>query len=53
MQEIEILNDEETGAPVVRLHGDAKAMAEAKGVTKVHISLSHSEVCVNTSRIVR
>ena len=44
MKDIEILNDPETGAPTVVLHGDAKAKAEEKGVSKVLISLSHSEV---------
>ncbi|KAF7312560.1 Fatty acid synthase subunit alpha [Mycena indigotica] len=43
MQDIEIVNDEQTGAPVVRLHGEAKAAADKKGVGKVMISLSHSE----------
>ncbi|PCH42040.1 fatty acid synthase [Wolfiporia cocos MD-104 SS10] len=42
MKDIEILPDE-TGAPTVALHGEAKAAADAKGITKVHISLSHSE----------
>lgn len=45
MQDIEILNDEETGVPAVKLYGDAKAQAEKKGIVKVLISLSHSEVC--------
>ncbi|RDB25744.1 Fatty acid synthase subunit alpha [Hypsizygus marmoreus] len=43
LREIEILNDPETGAPTVTLHGAAKAQAEAKGVGKILISLSHSE----------
>ncbi|KAJ7285205.1 fatty acid synthase [Mycena rebaudengoi] len=43
MSDIEILNDEETGAPTVILHGDAKTIADGKGVAKIHISLSHSE----------
>ena len=43
MKDIEILPDE-AGVPTVTLHGEAKAAAEAKGVTKVHISLSHSDV---------
>lgn len=43
MKDIEILPDT-TGAPTVALHGDAKAAAEAKGVKKVHLSLSHSDV---------
>lgn len=43
MKEIEILPDE-SGVPTVTLHGEAKSAAEAKGISKVHISLSHSEV---------
>ena len=43
MKDIEILPDE-SGVPTVTLHGEAKAAADAKGITKVHISLSHSEV---------
>ncbi|OBZ72636.1 Fatty acid synthase subunit alpha [Grifola frondosa] len=42
MKDIEILPDE-SGVPTVILHGDAKSAAEAKGVSKVHLSLSHSE----------
>ncbi|KAL0953237.1 hypothetical protein HGRIS_004490 [Hohenbuehelia grisea] len=42
MKDIEILNDE-NGAPAVTLHGDAKAQAQTKGISKVLISLSHSE----------
>jgi fatty acid synthase subunit alpha len=42
MKDIEIVNDA-SGAPTVVLHGDAKAAAQAKGVSKVLISLSHSE----------
>jgi phosphopantetheine--protein transferase-like protein len=44
MRDIEILNDPETGAPTVALHGDAKAKADEAGVVKILISLSHSEV---------
>lgn len=43
MKDIEIVNDE-AGVPTVRLHGDAKAKAAEKGISKVLISLSHSEV---------
>ncbi len=43
MKDIEILPDE-VGAPKVTLHGDAKAAAEAKGISKIHLSLSHSDV---------
>ncbi|TFK33214.1 fatty acid synthase [Crucibulum laeve] len=42
MKDIEILNDE-NGAPAVNLHGEAKAQAEQKGISKVLISLTHSE----------
>jgi len=42
MKDIEILPDE-SGAPAVSLHGDAKSAAKSKGITRVHISLSHSE----------
>lgn len=45
LKDIEILNDPETGAPIVTLHGVAKAEARARGVEKILISLSHSEVC--------
>ncbi|KAJ6512975.1 fatty acid synthase [Mycena sanguinolenta] len=42
MMDIEILNDE-NGVPEVKLHGDAKAAADGKGVSKVLLSLSHSD----------
>ena len=45
MKDIEILPDE-TGVPTVTLHGDALAAAQSKGVKKVLVSLSHSEVCL-------
>ncbi|KAG5638483.1 hypothetical protein H0H81_012415 [Sphagnurus paluster] len=45
LRDIEILNDPVTGAPTVTLHGDAQVQAAAKGVNKILISLSHSEVC--------
>ena len=44
MRDIEILPNGETGAPEVTLHDDAKKAAESKGIGKVLISLSHSEV---------
>ncbi|PFH52946.1 hypothetical protein AMATHDRAFT_138867 [Amanita thiersii Skay4041] len=43
MKDIEIINDEDTGAPIVQLHGEAKSQAEARGISKVLISLSHSD----------
>lgn len=32
----------ESGAPIVLLHGKGRALAEVRGVKKVHISLSHA-----------
>lgn len=43
MKDIEILPDG-AGVPTVALHGEAKVAADAKGVAKIHLSLSHSEV---------
>lgn len=43
MKDIEIVNDA-SGVPQVTLRGEAKTQAEAQGVRKVLISLSHSEV---------
>ncbi|KAF8907276.1 fatty acid synthase [Gymnopilus junonius] len=45
MKDIEIINDE-SGVPTVRLHAEAKAKAAEKGISKVLISLSHSEVSI-------
>lgn len=39
-RQIEILREE--GAPEVQLHGTAKALAASQGVTKIHLSLSHT-----------
>lgn len=44
MKDIEILPNE-AGVPTVTLHGDAKVAAQSKGIIRVHVSLSHSEVC--------
>lgn len=43
MRDIEIANDE-SGVPTVQLHGDAKTKAEERGINKIVISLSHSDV---------
>ena len=43
MKEIEILPNE-SSVPEVTLHGEAKAAAAAKGISKIHLSLSHSDV---------
>jgi fatty acid synthase subunit alpha len=43
VKEIEILLSE-SGVPNVKLHGEAKAAAAAKGISTIHPSLSHSDV---------
>jgi phosphopantetheinyl transferase (holo-ACP synthase) len=43
MKEIEILPNE-AGVPEVKLYGEAKAAAAAKGISTIHLSLSHSDV---------
>ena len=45
MKDIEIVNDD-AGAPTVCLHGEAKAWAAEKGISKVLVLLSHSETVV-------
>ena len=40
-QDIEIMN-EKNGRPVVRLHGRAREMADALGVRRVFVSLTHT-----------
>ncbi|KAL8788546.1 MAG: hypothetical protein Q9213_001619 [Squamulea squamosa] len=42
MRDIEIVNDE-NGAPAAKLHGDAKARADAAGVKDIQVSISHTE----------
>jgi len=42
LREIEILNDEK-GAPIVSLHGEAAQAAKKAGVKEINISISHSE----------
>lgn len=43
MKDIEILNDT-SGVPTVHLHGEVKVKAAERGISKVLVSLSHSEV---------
>lgn len=43
MKDIEILPNTE-GVPEVVLRGDAKVAADSKKISKVHVSLSHSDV---------
>ncbi|KAI6957302.1 Fatty acid synthase subunit, partial [Hortaea werneckii] len=45
LKDIEIVNDE-SGAPVVTLHGEAKAAADKAGVKSTTVSISHSDAQV-------
>ena len=42
LQDIEITNDE-NGAPVVELHGEAAKAAKSVGLKTVNVSISHSD----------
>ncbi len=42
MAEIEVLRDEDSGAPDLVLHGKAAALAADRGVTAWHLSLTHT-----------
>lgn len=42
LNEIEVLRDE-LGAPFIVLYGNAEKFVKAKGVKKVHVSVSHSK----------
>ncbi|KAF4125252.1 hypothetical protein GMORB2_4092 [Geosmithia morbida] len=43
MKDIEVLRDEDTGAPMVRLRGEAAAAAKKAGVQDITLSISHSD----------
>ena len=47
MREIEILADGESGVPRVILSGEAQKAADERGIEKILVSLSHSEVRVS------
>ncbi len=42
--EIEVCHGE-SGAPLIVLHGPAAEFAQARGVRKIHVSLSHTATC--------
>ncbi len=49
-RDVEVARDAE-GRPSIILHGPAKALAEARGVTRVHLALSHAAGCAWASVI--
>ena len=50
-EEIELLH-KENGAPVVVLHGKAKTVFDAKGLTNIEVSISHQKSVVGAVVIV-
>jgi len=47
LADIEVVRDEDSGAPDLRLHGRAAALAEEKGVTAWRISLTHTDTAAH------
>jgi holo-[acyl-carrier protein] synthase len=43
--ECEVVRDDATGAPSLVLHGAAAALATERGVTRWHVSLTHTDTC--------
>ncbi len=43
LAEIEVVRDEDSGAPDLVLHGKAAALAAERGVTAWHLSLTHTD----------
>ena len=43
-QDIEVVNSPLDGRPTLRLHGRAAARAEELGCTRVHVTLTHSDL---------
>jgi holo-[acyl-carrier protein] synthase len=47
LTEIEVVRDEDSGAPDLVLHGKAAALAEARGVTGWPLSLTHTDTAAH------
>lgn len=47
MAEIEVVRDEDSGAPDLVLHGKAAALATERGVSAWHISLTHTDTAAH------
>ncbi len=43
-EDIQILRDAESGRPVMTLSGNAKRTADALGVKRIHLSISHEKL---------
>lgn len=42
LQQVEVLNEEKTGAPRLHLMGQLRVAALVRGVERIHVSLSHT-----------
>ena len=42
LQQVEVLNEEKTGAPQLHLMGQLRVAALVRGVERIHVSLSHT-----------
>ena len=47
LADIEVVRDEDSGAPDLRLHGKAAVLAQEKGVTAWRISLTHTDTAAH------
>ena len=43
-EDIQVLRDKESGRPVMTLSGSAKRTADALGVKRIHLSISHEKL---------
>jgi holo-[acyl-carrier protein] synthase len=51
LAEIEVVRDEDSGAPDLVLHGKAAALAAERGVTAWHLSLTHTDTAAHAIAI--
>ncbi len=51
LAEIEVVRDDDSGAPDLVLHGKAAALAEERGVTAWHLSLTHTDATAHAIAI--
>ena len=47
LADIEVVRDEDSGAPDLRLHGQAAVLAEERGVTAWRLSLTHTDTAAH------
>jgi len=47
LAEIEVVRDDDSGAPSLVLHGRAAALADERGVERWHLSLTHTDTAAH------